>query len=150
MIRHSALNEAIRTADGVVLYEKIDIDNKAKQFLHRPKNIFKKWDVYWAAVRFEDDQRYYKIRPIVILGYKDRNTIKAIYGSSVDKYNRYKIKNHLNMGLAEPTYLIYKKEESVPIAYVFDPTIKPLSKEDIRNIEDFWLKSGTAKNAIRL
>lgn len=146
MVETSILNEAIRTPEGVVLYEKIDIDNKSKHYRNRPKNIFKKWDVYWAAVRFEDDQRHYKIRPIVILGYKDKDTVKAIYGSSVDKCDRYRIKNHLSMGLVEPTYLMYKKEESVPIMYIFDPTTKPLSKEDIRNIEDLWLESGAPKN----
>lgn len=135
--RFSNLKEKIKTPDGTILYEKQDLDEKAKQYRHRSKNIFKKWDVYWAGVQFEDDHRYYKIRPVIISKYLNNSMdLEVLTCTHILKEGRYPIKNYLNLGFSVPTYVVYDNPMPVSINYIFDPASKPLSKKDIIAIND--------------
>ncbi len=132
------LKETLRTFDGDILYDETDLKFKSNQY----KNIsrsFKKWDVYWAAVGFEDDEKYFKIRPVIILKEENKNTFKVLQCSSVKKSNRYPLRDYLNLGLKKPTYVVYDKEELILKNYIFEAVNKPLSKEDKRNIENLLM-----------
>lgn len=133
------LKEKIKTPDGTILYEKQDLDEKAKLYSYRSKNVFKKWDVYWTAVRFLDDPRYYKIRPVIIQDCLNDKELNVLYCSSKDKENRYAIKQYMNLGFIKPAYVLYDKPGPVEIKYVFNKANKPLSKEDQRNINNLWI-----------
>lgn len=141
-----SIKEAIRTYNDVTLYEKADMDRIAKDFAKRSKNVFKKWDVYWAGVQFKDDPRYYKIRPIVIIDSDNRESVNALYCTTVFKKDRYQIKDWLNLGFSEPTYVIYNHKESVPIKYVFESANKSLSKDDRKQLGNLSIDIEIAKN----
>lgn len=126
------LQETIRTPEGDLLYEESEILKKSQKFKNR-KFTFKKWDMYWAGVRFTDDPRFFKIRPIILLKEKGNNLFDILWCTSVFGVGKYPIKNYLNLGLIKPSYIV-KKPESINLEFILDPLKNSLSKEDIKNI----------------
>lgn len=90
----------------------------------------KPWDVYWAAVRFEDDPKYWKIRPVIIISYDGKDEVSTLYCSSKNKPGRYCLVDYLNVGLSKPTYVPYNDNYDIPVKWVFEKFNKPISKKD--------------------
>lgn len=122
------IQEALRTSKGEILYEESEILKRSENYKNR-KFVFRKWDMYWAAVRFEDDPRYFKIRPVILCEMVDKNIINILWCTHVQGQNKYPIKNYMNLGLKEPTYIV-KKPELMRISLLFEPLRNSLSKED--------------------
>ena len=126
------LIETIRTPKGDILYEESEILKKAQNFKSR-KFIFKQWDMYWAAVRFTDDLRFFKVRPIILVKQLGSSSFKILCCSHINKEGRYPLRNYLTLGLKDPTFVV-SKPEIIELKYIFDSLKKPLSFEDRKNM----------------
>lgn len=124
--------ENIRTPKGELLYEKPEILRKAERFKNR-KFFFRKWDMYWAAVRFEDDERFFKIRPVILIDQIEENCFKILCCSHSYREGRYPLKNYLNLGLKGPSFVLNKTELIEP-QYILDPLRNSLSFEDRKGL----------------
>ena len=126
----NSLKEKIHTANGETLYDIVDLNIKAKQYAKRVRKSLKPWDVYWAAIRFEDDPKYWKIRPVIIISYDGKDEVSTLYCSSKNKPGRYCLVDYLNVGLSKPTYVPYNDNYDIPVKWVFEKFNKPISKKD--------------------
>lgn len=126
------LKESLRSAKGEVLLELIDVERKAEAFSKWRRPPLKKDGVYWAAVRFLNDDRFYKVRPVILLeDLPGRDTVKILSCTGVDRDGRYPLTDYMNMGFKKPTYVDIANVIEIPRRYVFLEAAKPLSKEDI-------------------
>lgn len=126
------LKEVIRTPEGDLMYEESEILRKSQKFKNRNFSKIKPWSVFWGAVHFSDDPRFFKIRPIIILNIEG-DIAKVLICSSVEKPDRYLLKNYLNLGLIKPTYVV-KRVISLKSLYILDSLKGTLSKKDEENL----------------
>lgn len=126
------LNESIRSVKGEVLLELIDVEKKAEAFSKWRRPPLKKNGVYWAAVQFLDDDRFYKVRPVILLeDLPGKDTVKILSCTGVDRAGRYPLTDYINLGFKKPTYVDIANVIEIPRRYVFLEAAKPLSKEDV-------------------